>query len=96
MKPAEQMVYLLGVLTGEVRALRSSIESSSSAQATVNTEFSLKIEKAAEAAAEAKNQVELLRTQIPVKTPWWAVVGGVGGILAATVAGVTVLNLLLK
>jgi hypothetical protein len=86
MKPQDQIIYLLGELTGKVTALQSSVDTSQSSQAATNAAMAASI-------ASLRSDVDVLKAKMPTRTPWFSIVGGISGIGAIVLSAITLLNL---
>lgn len=82
MKPQDTVIFLLGEVKGEVSGLRSSVDASTSAQAAVNQANEKEHAEFRQALNDHNLAIAVLQERSPQKSPWWAIVGGLSGVLA--------------
>ena len=81
MKPQDQVIYLLGELKGQVGSLQSSVDTSLTTQATINSTVQV-------ALTGLRSDVDVLKAQMPRRAPWWSVAAGVASVAAVLVVAI--------
>lgn len=102
MKPQEQIIYLLGELTGKMTALQASVDTAQTSQAATNSAHASQLAslrsdvdviQAVMPNVATRAEVQAVRQSIPTRTPWFSIVGGVAGVGAIVLSLITLLNM---
>ncbi len=92
MKPQDTLVFGLGEIKGEVKALRETVGSAQTSQMKQNATHDTEHAEFRKALGDLTTAVAVMRAQQTPKTPWYSVVAGISGIAALAVAIVALLN----
>ena len=86
LSPQGQTIFLLGQLTGQVSALQSSLGQLQAEQAATNAATQTQMQA-------LRSDVDFLKAKMPTRAPWYAVAGGIAGILGASSTAVALIVL---
>jgi hypothetical protein len=90
MKPQDQIIYLLGQIQGELKAVHVSIDAQNSRQAVINAANDSEHAEFRRELATQGSQLAVLSSSAPQRAPWWSVAAGLAAVGAMIL---TVVNL---
>lgn len=94
MKAQDTVIYLLGEVKGELKALRETVTQTQTAQSEQNAAHERDHTEFRNTMSEHSTALAVLQSKVVPKTPWYAIVSGVAGLGAIGISIVTLLRVL--
>ena len=93
MKPQDQIIYLLGQIQGELKAVHVTIDAQNSRQAVINAANDSEHAEFRRELASQGESLAVLKASAPTRAPWWNVASGFAAVAALIVAVVTLFSI---
>lgn len=94
MKPQDTVIYLLGEVKGELKALRETVTQTQSSQAEQNAAHERDHSEFRDTMSEHSTALAVLQSKVVPRTPWYSIVSGIAGIGAIVISTITLLRVL--
>ena len=89
MKPQDQIIYLLGQIQGELKAVHATIDAQNSRQAAINAGISLDLAKLDAKVDEHGEQLAVLKAAQQPRLQWPTIVTGLAAVAALIISTTT-------
>jgi hypothetical protein len=94
MRAQDTVIFLLGEVKGELKALRETVTQSETVRAEQNAAHERDHHEFRETMSEHSTALAVLQSKVVPRTPWYTIVTGIAGIGGIVLSGIALLKVL--